>query len=321
MPVLPRRVPFSHHLEYVLFRAALAALRALPESWALGVGGALGWAAGSLLRVRRGVTDANLARAFPDRDARWRARVARGSYRNLGREAVAAFRFAGEPAARVLRRTAQFEGVERLLSAARAGRGAVLLTGHFGNWELAGAAVAARGVELAAVSTRQANRRFDDALVRARAASGVATIRRGDARREALATLRAGRLVGMVADQDAGAGGLFVDFLGAPASTTRGPALFAVRTGAPLFLGSCVAIAGAPGRYRCEVEEIRCERTGDPGEDVRRLTAAHVRALAERVARRPDQYFWQHRRWRTPPVAVLAAVPGRDRTPSSGAGV
>lgn len=321
MPVPPPRVPLSHRLEYALFRAVLAALRALPESWALAVGGVLGWTAGSLLRIRRGVADANLMRAFPDRDARWRARVARASYRNLGREAVAAFRFAGEPAARVLERTAQFEGMEELLSAARAGRGAVLLTGHFGNWELAGAAVAARGARLAAVSTRQANRRFDDALVRARAASGVATIRRGNARREALAALRAGGMVAMVGDQDAGTGGLFADFLGTPASTARGPALFAVRVGAPIFLGTCVAIPGTPGRYRCEVEEIRWERTGDPGEDVRRLTAAHVRALAARVVRRPDQYLWQHRRWRTTPPSVRGPVSGTDRTPSSVAGV
>src|SRR5205085_7051133 len=135
------------------------------------------------------------------------------------------------------------------------------------------------------------------------------TIRRGNARREALDALRAGRVVGMVADQDGREGGLFVDFLGAPASTPRGPALFALRTGAPLFVGTCIPVPGSPGRYRCEVEEIRCERTGILAEDVRRLTAAHARALAERVARQPDQYFWQHRRW-GPPPANAARAPG-----------
>jgi len=107
----------------------------------------------------------------------------------------------------------------------------------------------------------------------------------------------------VVADQDARERGVFVDFLGTPASTARGPALFALRTGAPVFLGLCLAVPGAPGRYRCELEEIRFERTGDLDEDVRRLTAAHAAALAERVRREPEQYFWQHRRWRTPPPA------------------
>jgi KDO2-lipid IV(A) lauroyltransferase len=250
------------------------------------------------------VTDANLARAFPDRDRAWRDRVARASYRNLGREAVATFLIAGEPAARVLERTPDARGVEGMLAAVRAGRGLILVTGHLGNWELAGAAAAARGIPLAAVSARQANRLFDAALVENRAALGIATIRRGNARREVPGALRAGRAVALVADQDARERGVFVDFLGTPASTARGAALFALRSGSPLFLGLCVGVPGAPGRYRCEVEEVRFERSGDLAEDVRRLTAAHAAALAERVRREPEQYFWQHRRWRTPPPAA-----------------
>jgi KDO2-lipid IV(A) lauroyltransferase len=298
---VPRRPSLAHRLEFLVFRAAVGALRALPERWALEIGATLGWLAGSVVRVRRRVTDENLARAFPDRDRRWRDRVARASYRNLGREAVATFLFAGEPAERVLERTPDAIGVEGMLAAARAGRGLILLTGHLGNWEMAGGAAAARGAPMAAVSVRQANRLIDETLVRTRARLGISTIRRGNARREVLQALRAGRVVGVVADQDARERGVFVDFLGAPASTARGPALFALRSGAPLFIGFCVADPATPGRYRCEVEEVRCERSGDLEEDVRRLTAAHAAALGERVRREPEQYFWQHRRWRTPP--------------------
>jgi KDO2-lipid IV(A) lauroyltransferase len=307
---MARRVPLAHRVEFLLFRAGVRVLRALPERWALEVGATLGWLAGSVARVRRRVADANLARAFPDRDRGWRDRVARASYRNLGREAVATFLFAGEPAARVLERTPEATGVDAMLDAVRAGRGLILVTGHLGNWEMAGGAAAARGAPLAAVSVRQANRLFDDALVASRASLGVSTIRRGNARREVLEALRAGRVVGLVADQDARERGVFVDFLGTPASTARGPALFALRSGAPLFLGLCVAVPGHPGRYRCEVEEVRFERSGDLDEDVRRLTAAHAAALAERVRREPEQYFWQHRRWRTPPPA--GGVPEHD---------
>lgn len=292
---------FRHRVEYLAFQVTLAVLRALPEGWALGFGAALGWFAGSVVRIRRAVADANLALAFPDRDRAWRDRVARASYRNLGREAVATFLFAGEPAAKVIERTPDPRGGEAVLEVVRSGRGAVLLTGHFGNWEMAGAATAARGVPLDAVAVRQANRLFDEALVLNRARLGIAIIRRGDAPRDVMRTLRAGRVAGLVADQDAGRSGLFVDFLGAPASTAKGPALFALRARVPLFLGTCVSIPGQPGRYRVEVEEVRAERTGDLREDVRRLTAAHAAALAERVRRAPEQYFWVHKRWRTPP--------------------
>ena len=298
---MARSVTFRHVMEYAAFRVCLGVLRLLPERWALTLGGALGWFAGAVVRVRRDVTDANLARSFPTRDQRWRDQIALASYRNLGREGVASFLFAGESPERVIERTPNPSGGEPLREALSSGRGAILLTGHLGNWELAGAAVAARGVPLAAVAVRQANRLFDDDLMRNRARLGISVIRRGDAPLDVIRTLRAGRVVGLVADQNVRRGGLFVDFLGTPASTARGPALLALRANVPLFLGTCVALAGEPGRYRCELEEITCERTGDLHEDVRRLTAAHVAALAERVRRNPGHYFWQHRRWRTVP--------------------
>ena len=312
---MARPVTFLHVMEYAAFRVFLGVMRLLPERWSLTLGGALGWFAGAVVRVRRDVTDANLARCFPDRDQSWRDQIALASYRNLGREVVASFLFAGESPERVIERTPNPTGGEPLLEALSGGRGAILLTGHLGNWELAGAAVAARGVPLAAVAVRQANRLFDDDLMRNRARLGISIIRRGDAPLDVIRALRAGRVAGLVADQNIRRGGLFVDFLGTPAATARGPALLALRANVPLLLGSCVALEGEPGRYRCELEEITCERTGDLHEDVRRLTAAHVAALAERVRRNPSQYFWQHRRWRTVPgeAAGDSAAGNRER--------
>jgi KDO2-lipid IV(A) lauroyltransferase len=313
------RVPLAHRLEYVGFRVAIGLLRLLPERWALGVGAALGWLAGTVLRIRRSVTDANLARAFPDRDRAWRDRVARASYASIGREGVATFLFGGESAERVRWRTPDPEGAAALFDAAARGRGAILVTGHLGNWELAGAAAAARGAPLDAVVVRQANRLFDEALTRNRANLGIRIIRKSEAPRELLRSLRAGRVPGLLADQDARRAGVFVDFLGVPASTPRGPALFAIKAEVPLFLGTCVPLPGQPGRYRCEVEEIRAERTGDLDEDVVRLTAAHVAALAARVRRFPEHYFWQHRRWRTAPPTGASA--GTRKEPETSTGV
>ncbi len=299
--------PLRHRLEYLAFRIGVACLRALPERGALALGGALGWVAGTILRIRRRVADENLARAFPERERRWRDRVACASYTSLGREAVASFRFGGEPAERVRART-DWVGVAPLLEAVARGKGAILVTGHLGNWEFAGGAAAALGIPLDAVAVRQANRLFDDALNQNRARLGIRIIRKGEAPRDVLRSLRAGRVPAVLADQDAGRGGIFVDFLGAPAATPRGPALFAIKAGVPLFLGTCVPRPGEPGRYLCEVEEVRTERTGKLDEDVRRLTAAHAAALAERVRRWPEHYFWQHRRWRTQPGADARAL-------------
>ncbi len=237
------RRSFRHGAEYALFRLASGVLLALPEGIALRVGAALGWFAGSVLRIRRGVVDANLRRAFPDRTASWRRRVARDSYAHLGREAAAMFRMAGLDREGVVART-DVEGLDAFRAALAEGRGLVLVAGHLGSWEVGGAALSARGVPVVAVAKPMANRRFDADLVATRERLGMEVVDTGAAPKRVLRALAEGRVVALVADQNAGANGLFVPFFGELASTHRGPALFAVRAGVPVFVGTCVAVPG-----------------------------------------------------------------------------
>lgn len=125
-------------------------------------------------------------------------------------------------------------------------------------------------------------------------------IPRGRATREGVRSLRAGRVVAFVADQDAKGAGAFVPFFGRLASTHRGPALLALRTGAPLFVA--LGMVRTPeGGYRARVEEVEVERGGEVGDVVYRMTAAFTARLEAGVRAAPDQYFWQHRRWKSRP--------------------
>ena len=108
--------------------------------------------------------------------------------------------------------------------------------------------------------------------------------------------IRSGVSVALVADQDARNRGIFVPFLGRPASTFRGPARLALETGAPLFFGA--AIREGDG-YRAVVEPVSTRRDGPDAE--RDLTRAWVERLDYRVRLSPEQYFWFHRRWKTIP--------------------
>ncbi len=292
----------KHRLEYAGFRVLSRVLLALPERVAHGLGAALGWTAGVLLRIRRREVDAHLALAFPRETPSWRRRVARASYVHLGREAVALFRMAGLDAEAVRARTT-VEGLDALRSALAEGTGAVVVTGHLGNWEIGGAAVAARGIGVDAVAKGMANRRFDRDLVATRERLGLEVVGMEEAPRRLLRTLRAGRVAALVADQNFHRGGIFVPFFGKQAATAKGPALFALRTGAPLFLGVALREDGWPARYRVELRRVEVERTGELEEDVRRLTRAHVDALEAEVRAHPEQYFWQHKRWKTRPSA------------------
>ena len=257
----------------------------------------MGWLAGVVFGVRRRDVDRHLAIAFPDRSAEWRRRVAVESYRHLGREGAALLRLARLDREAVVRRT-RVEGLDEIGRAVESGRGAVVVTGHLGNWEIAGAAVAARGVPLAAVALRQGNPLFDRDVVRTRERLGLEVIYKKDAPSEVLARLREGGAVALVGDQNPIQGGIAADFFGRPANTARGPAVLALRSGAPLFAGAVLRRSGEEPRYHVWIEEIRVERTGDLRTDTARLVQAYTAWLEEAVRRAPEQYFWQHRRWK-----------------------
>lgn len=297
----PGRKPnFRHRIEYLAYRALVQFLNLVPEPAALRFGEGMGWVAGVVFRVRWGTVAEHLRLAFPEQNARWRGKVARASFRHVGREAVATFRLGTMDAAEIRNRT-EVVGFEVVEAAAGRGEGLIVVTGHLGNWEMGGASIAARGIPMVVVAQRQRNPLFDADLTANRNRLGMTVIERGQALKGILKALRAGKAAGIVVDQNARRGGVFVDFFGRPASTARGTALFALRTGAPLFLGAVRSLPGFPQRYRCIFEAVEFTPTGDMDRDVILLTEAHTRYLERQVREAPEQYFWQHRRWKTRP--------------------
>jgi len=289
-----------HALEFGLFRLLVAILVTLPERWALALGAGLGQVAGSVLRIRRSDVDRHLELAFPDKDGAWRRRVAHASYAHLCREAVSTFRISSRGPEEVVARTTMV-GFHEFRAALAEGKGVILLTGHFGNWEVGGAAFSARGLPVDAVAKGMSNRRFEADLAGLRRRVGVRLVGLGEATREGLRSLREGHVLGLIADQNAREQGIFVPFFGRAAATFRGPALFALRSGAPIFLGVSLREPGLPARYRVSTERITFAPSGDLDADVRSLTVAHTAALERAIREAPEQYFWQHRRWKTRP--------------------
>ena len=307
-----RRVRAPHRVEYGLFRTAAACAGLLPRRWAQGLGAGAGWLAGSVFGVRRQIVDENLARAFPERSPAWRARVARASYRHLGRTAATTFRLSRMTPGQILK-LSRVEGKELLADPVARGEGAILVTGHLGNWEVGGGALACRGLPLDVVVRPQNNPLFDHALARARSRLGMNLVYRQNSVHVLLRSLRQGRVVVVLADQNAHSGGLMVDFFGEPASTARGPALLALRSGAPLVLGVGLHHPSAAQPHHLVLERVSVPLSGILAQDMEALTRAHVAALERQIRRYPGQYLWQHRRWpRTP-----AHPPAREPSPRS----
>lgn len=291
------RVRARHRIEYAAFRVVLAGSGMLSDARAAALGAALG-RLGYPIGIRRAVVLHNLRIAFPGADAAWIERTARASYEHLGRETMMMLRLATMSRADLIERTRTVNEDAAAEAVAR-GRGIVVVAGHLGNWEIGAAMMAARGYPVDVIAKRAANPLFYDKVLTARERLGVGVIDFQRATRQALHALRAGRAVAFAADQHAGRAGLRVPFFGRLASTYRGPALMALRTDAAMFLS--IPLRLADGTYEITLEPIPVERSGDMEADVLRLTTTYTRRLEAAVRSHPEQYVWQHRRWRTPP--------------------
>ena len=311
----------NHRLEYLGLRLLQVAVRTMPERWAVGAGARLGRLVGGL-GIRRAQVRENLVRAFPDSSAAWKRRIETGTYAHLGAEVTMLLRLGERSRADVrefvMERTSwRTEETARIFARikadSQAGRGTLLITGHLGNWEVAGGAMAARGLPLDAVAVRQKNPLVDASLRRQRESLGIRVIDRDASPREVPNALRAGRVVALVADQHA-AGGLPIPFFGHSALTPRGPAVFARRAGAAVVVGGAVAREGSPRRYEVFLEDVDAA-VGAEGKDAQilEMTRSFTAALESWIRQDPSQYMWLHRRWR--PAALEAADSGSASLP------
>jgi KDO2-lipid IV(A) lauroyltransferase len=297
----PTRIPtFSHRLEYWATRAAVAGLRLIgwrASSW---VGGQLGRLAYRPLGIRAGVVERQIAAAFPALSPAQVRELAGRSYESLGRTSIEIACLPGTTRADILARMERVEGWEHVDTAFAGGKGIILVSGHLGNWEFIGAYIAARGVHVEGVARGMANPVFEAYVTRTRESLGMTVIRDRDAVRRAPRALRENRMVGFVSDHDAlGLASTFVPFFGRPAKTPRGPAVFALRYGTPMLF---LAMTRQPsGRYLLQIEPVVVEPTGDKEQDVDAIVLRFTQMLEVKVRQYPDQYFWQHRRWRRQP--------------------
>lgn len=315
---MARRRPFRKFrqvIEATLLRLIGAMARALPFERASDLGAGIGVAAFRILGRRRRIAIENLTRALgPTPDGLKAETVARRAFEQLGRTFL---EFLALPAQRredLLARI-EFVGWEPVQEWGRAGRGAVLVSAHFGNWELLGMFGGMGFAKVKYLLPRQTNPGSDEYLNDVRRRVGIEPLVIGQGMRSGLRSLREGAFLGMLIDQDARRTGIHVPFFGRPASTHTGPARLAIAANAPI--GVAVIERSGRGRFRARVVRVL---TPDPtrGEEaeVRRLTGEITAVIEEVIRARPDHWYWIHRRWKTPPPdeAIPAGVPAAVRT-------
>jgi Kdo2-lipid IVA lauroyltransferase/acyltransferase len=283
--------------DYLLLRLVLALAGRLPFGALQRLGRALGRFAWRWAPFRREVVLTNLRGAFGDRlDEAGIRRLARDFYLQLGTTLLEFCGLWRLPPARI-RALVEVRGQEHLSAALAGDRGALLVSGHFGNWELVAAWLATCGRPVRFLVKTQSNARVDRLQNSLRERAGVGIIRAQTATREMVRTLRAGGVIGLLGDQDAGAQGLVLDFLGRPASVFKGTASLAWRLRCPVLAGFLVRLPD--GRHRLELAApLLPDPAWDEQQAILEITRWHTRILEDAVRRHPDHYFWVHRRWK-----------------------
>ena len=176
------------------------------------------------------------------------------------------------------------------------GRGAIVISGHVGNWEILGQAIAAAGYPIATIATPFYDPRVTRWLDKWRSQHGLKIIWSDENSGKAiLRALRNNQLMGFLIDQNTRTAGDYVPFFGRPAFTPTTPAALALRTGAPVIF--CWHHRRRK-THEITIERVIYDRSGDHRRDVLALTALLTARLESVIRAVPEQWVWMHRRWR-----------------------
>ncbi len=286
-------------IEYFALCTVVKIVQKLSPNTAVKIGRGLGRFLFTFVPIRKKIVLDNLSRTFPDKSEKERHQIARMTYQNFGQTFIEFLRNPVRTKAETLDRV-RLHNDHLLREAIKAGNGIILISGHFGNWEMMASVVAALGYPAVVIARPQRNRLVDSMINQFRQSAGIETVPLGFGVRTFLRALGQNKVVALLADQDAHRDGVFVDFLGRPSSTAPGPAAFVLKTGAQLIF--VTSVLRRDGRYDAYFEKIKTDDLSEFNKDnIRILTQRHAAKLEEKVRRWPHHWFWMHRRWKTTP--------------------
>jgi KDO2-lipid IV(A) lauroyltransferase len=311
MPRVKKQRPWLDYSVYLVVRmiVAFAQMLTIRQSYALARG--LAWIMYTVDTRHREVGLENLKHAFGDElDDDQRDAIVRGVYEHFCRMIMEMLHLPRKIHLENWRDHVQLVGQGELLERLMDDEAMIFLTGHYGNWEMAGYLFGLYGYPTFSVARTLDNPYLENYLRAFRERTGQHLIPKKGGYDQMLEVLQNGRVLSMLADQDAGPRGVFVDFFGRPASTHKAIALLAIEHQTPIVVGVARRL-GDEFSY-----EVRCEEIIEPSEftgstdDVRLLTQRYTSALERLIRQDPTQYLWLHRRWKHQPSAKKRTAGG-----------
>jgi len=291
-----------NYLIYIAVRLVVCVMQALPLETARRLGRFIGSLAYRIDRRHRKIARDNLQAAYPgeftDRDA---DRMACRVFQHFAMLFMEILQIPRILRLNTWKRYIQLQDVGPFVKEGLTRRGMMVVMGHFGNWEMAGFACGVFCIPYHSVARPLDNPYLEDFLRRFRQFTGQTIIVKKGGFGQIEDVLRKGETLAVLADQDAGPRGAFIEFFGRPASAHKGLALMAIQHDTPIAVSYSQRV-GRGFSYVVGIEEII-----EPGpyandaDGPRRLTQRMHAALERIVRRAPEQYLWLHRRWKSQP--------------------
>ncbi|MBI2846115.1 MAG: lysophospholipid acyltransferase family protein [Chloroflexi bacterium] len=222
--------------------------------------------------------------------------VARRSFGSYFSFLVDFFRFPSLSDEEIHRLSGEVTGWEHLHAALSAGRGAILVGPHFGNWEFGAMMLALRSYPLNYFARTFRSQRVTELVLRPRVQRGIKIIPTNGDIRPLYRALKRNELVGIAIDRPYPEGGVKVNFFGAPAYLPAGPAALSLRTGAKLLIGYCMRLPDETygGRFYPAIDYAP---TGDREQDIQQVTQKIADALENIIRISPEQWYMFQRLW------------------------
>lgn len=289
----------KYFIEYFILILLTAILRLIPLTvnlkWAKIIGRFL-----FLLNKRHRLRAIdNLYHAFPEKKEEEILKICQDVYINMVKVYME-FLFLPYLNDKYLQMKTRIIGRENLEKALALNKGIVSVTSHLDNWELVGTILVHHGFPVDAIYHPMKNPYSDKFIYNIRKKTGMQLISMNNSLKPSLKALAENHLLGLIADQDAGGDGVFINFFGRPASTAKGPAFFAVKTGAPMLFFTMLRDNNDSHSLYIS-SSLPVKITGDLKNDIYYNTKLWSDELEKWVRKYPEQWFWLHRRWHSRP--------------------
>lgn len=281
-----------HFLEYVSIKLLSAVFMIIPLKLVYLIARMLGIFTYHVIRIRRDVTMENLRNSLGEKFSKKELeKIACEAYVNIGitfMEMLIVHRFKEH-----ILEMVDVSDSYILKRNIEKGQGVIVVSCHFGSWELIGAAIAALSIPMTVVVKRLSNPYIDNMIYQLRTGFGNTIINYGASVKHIVRALRNNEVIGLISDQDAGREGIFVDFFGRKASTPRGAAQLALKYKAPIVVA--MALRTGNGKYKSIFKKI----TVNENDTIEAVTQKYTTVMEDIIRQYPEQYFWMHRRWKT----------------------